>query len=257
MLSSELFLLEPGMPLPAAESPKTPSAAEFMLEEEAPPVPNFGQGNRPDLYCPEIYMREALNFSAFWQYAGTLDEAYRNEIPYWCIVWPGSRMLARYALDTDLPLKEKRVLELGCGSGLAAVAFAKRGCEVTATDHDNQALDVTAAMARRNGVELDTDGLELFEDPEFFLPRIKPDIVILGDLFYEASVADRARIWCLAAQELGAKCIVADPCRTYGPGKNSQSWGLEIISEAAVPVHAAIENVKTRHTLLLASATQG
>ena len=44
-------------------------------------------------------MREALKFSIFWQYAGDLDESYKNEIPYWCIVWPGSRMLARYALD--------------------------------------------------------------------------------------------------------------------------------------------------------------
>ncbi len=241
------------MPLPQGTVLAGDSNARANMDDTAP-VPNFGQGNRPDMYCPEIYMREAIDFSSFWQYAGSLDEQYRNEIPYWCIVWPGSRMLARFALDTELELKDLRVLELGCGSGLAAVAFAKMGSDVIATDHDSQALKVTLAMARRNGVQLKTDDLELFDTPESVLPRHSPDIVILGDLFYESSVAERARLWCISAQEMGAMCIVADPCRTYGPRKAPEKWGLEHFAEAAVPVHQAIENVKSRHTALLMSA---
>ena len=113
MESADLFLLEPGMPLP--DGTILTGDPEFSHpRHDAGPVPNFGQGNRPDLYCPEISIREAMDFSSFWQYAGSLDQEYRNEIPYWCIVWPGSRMLARFALDTNLELRNRRVLELGC-----------------------------------------------------------------------------------------------------------------------------------------------
>ncbi len=46
-----------------------------------------------------------------------------------------------------------RVLDLGCGSGILALAAAKRGAaEVLAVDHDPQALDASAENARRNAV---------------------------------------------------------------------------------------------------------
>ncbi|MBU42758.1 MAG: hypothetical protein CMN76_06035 [Spirochaetaceae bacterium] len=242
MEPAQLFLLEPGTPLPDQGF-----------------CPNFGQGYRPDLYCPEIRMREALKFSIFWQYAGDLDESYKNEIPYWCIVWPGSRMLARYALDhgSDLELKGKRVLELGCGSGLAAVAFASMGATVVATDHDRQALRVAEEMARQNGCQMETDSLELFDEPDEVLKKHGPDLMILGDLFYESRVAERVKIWCRQASERGIKCIVADPFRTYGPHKEPQSWSLKLIREGQVPVHPSVENAKSRRTALLMSESSG
>ncbi|MCB1137912.1 MAG: methyltransferase [Leptospiraceae bacterium] len=240
MDAAELFLLEPGAP----------------LEEQSEEVcPNFGQGYRPDLFVPEIRMREALDFATFWQYAGRLDSKYREEIPYWCIVWPGSRMLARFALDENQKKpglwKNRKVLELGCGSGLASVAFGRCEAQVIASDHDGQALKVARATARKNGLDLQTCHLDLFDDPEPALSKIQPGLMVMGDLFYEAGVASRAALWSKSAIAMGISVLVADPTRTYGPHKRPAEWGLSILQEARVPVHKTVENVKGRHTVLL------
>lgn len=242
MDAADLFLLEPG-----AKLNNQPDEL----------CPNFGQGYRPDLFVPEIRMREALDFSTFWQQAGSLDPKYKDEIPYWCIVWPGSRMLARFALDERKKdprrWKNSRVLELGCGSGLAAIAFAKCEAQVFATDHDTQALKVAQAIGKKNGLSLITESLDLFEEPESALTELRPDVMIMGDLFYEARVAERAAAWCRIAVSEGISVFVADPTRTYGPGKRPARWDLRLIHEARVPVHKSIENVKSRHTVLLGS----
>lgn len=47
----------------------------------------------------------------------------------------------------------RRVLDLGCGSGILAIAAAKRWrCRVIAADVDPMAVEITAANARANGV---------------------------------------------------------------------------------------------------------
>lgn len=57
------------------------------------------------------------------------------------------RAVLRHAPDV-----RSRVLELGCGSGLAAVLAAYAGHEVTAVDIDGRAVLNTLSNAKRNGV---------------------------------------------------------------------------------------------------------
>lgn len=50
-------------------------------------------------------------------------------------------------------LKNKVIIDLGCGSGILSIAALKLGAkEVTAIDHDTQALEATTANAEKNGV---------------------------------------------------------------------------------------------------------
>src|SRR6185503_7887617 len=51
-----------------------------------------------------------------------------------------------------LPLKGKHVLDMGCGSGILAIAAAKRGATAVALDNDPQAVSVAAENAVDNGV---------------------------------------------------------------------------------------------------------
>lgn len=58
-------------------------------------------------------------------------------------------------LMEDIDLKGKRVLDLGCGSGILSVAALKIGAkEVVATDIDPVAVEATMDNARRNGCSL-------------------------------------------------------------------------------------------------------
>ncbi len=58
------------------------------------------------------------------------------------------------ALD-DLELYGRRVVDVGCGSGILSVAAALRGARVVAVDVDPDAVTVTAHNAARNGVCVD------------------------------------------------------------------------------------------------------
>lgn len=53
-------------------------------------------------------------------------------------------------------LRGKRVLDLGCGLGEGAVFFAMNGAEVTACDISPEMCKTTEAVARINGVKVDT-----------------------------------------------------------------------------------------------------
>ena len=71
----------------------------------------------------------------------------------------------------------ERVLEIGAGLGLAAVLMAKAGARVVATDVVPEAVQATAANARRNGVEIDVrlgDGYAPVRDERFDLICTNP-----------------------------------------------------------------------------------
>ena len=58
------------------------------------------------------------------------------------------------------------VLDVGCGSGVLAIAAAKLGFStVVALDHDPATLEAATVNARANGVEIDLRLLEALEDP--------------------------------------------------------------------------------------------
>src|SRR5205085_8137477 len=54
--------------------------------------------------------------------------------PYWALIWPSALALARFLIRTDALCRGKRVLELGCGAGLAGIVAAALGARVLQTD---------------------------------------------------------------------------------------------------------------------------
>src|SRR5688500_16798987 len=80
------------------------------------------------------------------------DFAHEEFLPYWAELWPSALALAR--VIARRPLTGRRVLELGCGLGLPAIAAALAGGRVLATDWSADSVAMTARNARRNGVGL-------------------------------------------------------------------------------------------------------
>ena len=68
----------------------------------------------------------------------------------------GAHPTTRLSLELLLDISPSPLVDLGCGSGVLAIAAAKLGfTPVTALDHDPAAIDATLDNARANGVTLD------------------------------------------------------------------------------------------------------
>ncbi|UGS36622.1 class I SAM-dependent methyltransferase [Capillimicrobium parvum] len=112
------------------------------------------------------------------------EEAFEQEelLPYWAELWPSALALARAV--GGRALHRARVLELGCGLGLPAIAAALAGGRVTATDWSADAIAFTARNAARNGAAVRTAVVSWAEaDP--LLAQAPWDLVLGSDLLYE------------------------------------------------------------------------
>ncbi len=190
-----------------------------------------------DPLCPEILAWNTMDFSGLWKAARALDE--KAQVPYWGIVWPGGRGLARYVLDNRQMFAGRRVLDIGTGSGICAVAVAMAGAEVTGVDISAEALELAQRTAGANGLEC---RWELSSGISFTQPFMeKYEIILAGDLFNEESFS-RDVISALRECALrGVKNIVADSGRAFRP-----RTGFETLCAMKVPVFREIEGVTSR-----------
>jgi predicted nicotinamide N-methyase len=134
-------------------------------------------------------------------------------IPYWPTLWPAARMLAKAIVREpweEYP-KPIRVLEIGCGLGLAGVSCLARGLQVTLTDVDETALSFAAANARLNGFTTGfrTRLLDFRAPPD----EEKYPVVIGSDLMYEERLVTPLVGLLRAVLAPGGVCLIADPDR--------------------------------------------
>jgi len=114
-----------------------------------------------------------------------------ERLPYWADIWTSSLELARWCLE-EADIKDKRVLELGCGLGLPGIAAAKAGARVVLSDYEQDALDFARYNAVRNLSEeiLASNVTFLQLDWRNLLPSHLPalekfDMIIAADVVYE------------------------------------------------------------------------
>lgn len=93
------------------------------------------------------------------------------------------------ATETDLRLlgsvADKRVLELGCGTGRCSVAFATQGAHAIAIDFSPESLGAAKRLAERDGVKV-----ELHEGDLADLAFVRADSVDLVFSAYALSLVD-------------------------------------------------------------------
>jgi len=136
---------------------------------------------------PEIILHLATESLPIWR--KTEEELGEMNVPppYWAFAWAGGQALARYVLDHPDLVSGKSVIDLGAGSGLAAIAAAKAGARsVLAIDIDPLAHAAIELNASTNGVTIGVSSQNVFEEP---LPDT--DVLLVGDLFYERDLAQR------------------------------------------------------------------
>lgn len=141
-----------------------------------------------------------------------IDEAAFDEeefLPYWAELWPSGLALARHVAAREL--SGRRVLELGCGLGLPALAAALRGADVLASDWAEDAIELLRRNAERNGVRLRVE-LVRWSEPEPLLRGAPWDLVLGADLLYEARNAEQLAGF---LSKLGGEVMLAEPGRPY------------------------------------------
>jgi predicted nicotinamide N-methyase len=134
-------------------------------------------------------------------------------VPYWAQLWPSARMLAKVVVREKWETYPQpvRVLEVGCGLGLAGIAGLARGLRVTFSDVDETALSFAAANARLNGFsEFQTLPLDFRAPPN----DVKYPVVIGSDLMYEERLVDPLVGLLRAVLAPDGVCLITDPDRT-------------------------------------------
>jgi predicted nicotinamide N-methyase len=188
---------------------------------------------------PEVRLHLAHEAVPIWQ----KTEKELGEIglppPFWAFAWAGGQALARHVLDHPGIVRGRRVIDLASGSGLVGIAAMKAGAkQVLAADIDGFAVASIALNATGNDVTLDVTADDLLAgDP----PAC--DVVLVGDLFYEKSLAARVYAWLRIAETHGATVLVGDPGRSYLPRAK-----LEKLAEYAVPVTRELEDAEIKRT---------
>jgi predicted nicotinamide N-methyase len=135
-------------------------------------------------------------------------------LPYWAFAWAGGLALARYIAEQPETVAGRRVFELATGSGLVAIEALRAGAAaVTATDVDPFSVEVAGLNARANRVRLDVVGRDVLGAP----PPGDVDVVLAGDTWYEASLAERVLPWLSRAADAGLEVLIGDPGRRYLP----------------------------------------
>ena len=134
-------------------------------------------------------------------------------LPYWAFAWAGGLALARFLEERPATVAARSVVDLGTGSGLCAIAAARAGAaHVTAIDIDPFAVDAARLNAKANGVRIDVIGRDVLDD------RPPPvDLILAGDCWYEAALAERVTAWLTAAADAGTEVLIGDPGRRYAP----------------------------------------
>ena len=188
---------------------------------------------------PELRLHLATESLPIWQ--KTEDELGEMNVPppYWAFAWAGGQALARYLLDHPELVAGRRVLDLGAGSGLTALASMLAGAgSALAADIDRLALIAVRLNAGANALSVAiTADDPLARAPEAF------DVVLVGDLFYERQLADKVLAYIDAVHANDTLVLIGDPQRNYFPRDR-----FDQVAEYRVPVTRELEDAEIKRT---------
>lgn len=190
-----------------------------------------------DPLSPELGAWNTRDFDGLWKRARALDAS--AAVPYWGIVWPGGRGMARFILDNKKLFRKKRLLDVGTGSGITAAAAALAGAKVTGIDIDPAAIELAAMTTAANHVkcELLVAGVDDLSDSELS----SYDIVMAGDIFNNREFADGMLSLVRRGFRRGIRNYLSDSGRSHRPVR-----GMEVRCAMRVPVFREIEGVTER-----------
>jgi predicted nicotinamide N-methyase len=124
-------------------------------------------------------------------YDRLIDEAAADpeqNLPYWADIWPSGVALAARIARTPEIVSGNRVLEIGCGLGVTAVAALKAGADLLVTDYAPEALAL-CALNTRSQIGRKPQSLRInWRNPELKATSVLGGafpVVLAADVLYE------------------------------------------------------------------------
>ncbi len=180
------------------------SPRAFVLRHTRPrPVPGL----------EEIRLHLADEVLPLWHAVQLETDDPDAALPYWAFAWSGGLALGRYLREHPEAVAGKRVFDFASGSGLCAIAAMRAGAaEVTGVDIDAFAAAAIQLNARGNRCRVTAVRRDVLDDepPD-------ADVVLAGDTWYEAGLAERVMPWLRRVRDRGIEVLVGDPGRRYLP----------------------------------------
>ena len=134
-------------------------------------------------------------------------------MPYWAYLWPGAILLAEVLADLEVAPRT-RVLEIGCGLGLAGLMGLLRGLDVTFTDYDIDSLRFAQSSAAANGFpNVTTSRLDWRHPSATTYP-----VIIGADVLYERKLVPLVADVLAAMLGPGGFALLSDPNRIAAEG---------------------------------------
>lgn len=133
-----------------------------------------------------------------------------DTIPFWAGLWESAVGMAEWLHAHADVVRGRRVLELGCGLGLAGLAALRLGAHVTQTDLYPEALCVAAENARLNSLDPPPGFIGdwcQWTHPETY------DILLGTDILYERAVFPELLGVLRRSLAPGGRILLGDPMR--------------------------------------------
>ena len=136
-------------------------------------------------------------------------------LPYWTYLWPSAIGLARH-LDRSHGFAGQRILEIGCGFGLAGIVACQKGGIVLFTDYE---LD-TLTFARYNALQSGCADRAAFVQMDWNSPCLKGKFsrILASDVIYEDTHWNPILALIQAHLTPDGEAILSEPNRTSASG---------------------------------------
>ena len=198
-------------------------AAGFILAHTQP-------GRAP--LVPEFTLQLATGITPIWQATEDWLDQRGMAPPFWAFAWPGAQVLARMLLDRPEHAQGRRVLDFAAGCGLAALAACSTGAAIVeAAEIDPLAVAAIGLNAAANGLDV------IALDRDVVGEACRWDLILCGDVCYEAPMTRHILPWLRAMAAAGAAVWIADPGRAYLPQD-----GLAALCTMTVPTSLELED---------------
>jgi len=160
---------------------------------------------------PQLYVVDGLE--DYVDTGALLRDADAPEPPYWAHLWPGARCLARL-MTTRAECGGRRVVEVGCGLGLAGIAAAMVGATVTLLDSAHDALRFAQANAALNNCRV----AAVRTDVRRVAVRGRFDYCLAADVTYDPLLQIALADFLAAHLASGGRAWCAESVRTFDQG---------------------------------------